>query len=69
MSLTPEAFVVALEQFAQAESAQPEADGPRFLVISPKMRALLLGRGPRYAAKRKWQRGSRRGSVWGSKWR
>lgn len=59
MSLTPEAFVVALEQFAQAEREQPEVDGQRFLFIPAKLRALLLGRGPRYAAKRKWQRGAK----------
>ena len=69
MSLSEEAFGLALVQFAQAESAQPDCDGPRFLFIPAKLRALLLGRGPRYAAKRKWQRGSRRGSVWGAKWR
>jgi hypothetical protein len=59
MSLSEEAFVVALEQFEQAESEQPDCDGPRFLFIPAKLRALLLGRGPRYAAKRKWQRGSK----------
>ena len=59
MSLTPEAFVVALERFAQAESEQPDCDGQRFLFIPAKLRALLLGRGPRYVAKRRWQRGSK----------
>jgi len=35
-------------------------DDAKFLVVNPKMLRYLLRKRPRYAAKRKWQRGSKR---------